>query len=156
MFWSRYVIIGSVLMALVIGSAAAQQFVYPAKGQSKQQQTEDEGDCMVWAKQQSGFDPTQAYAGGQAGQQQQGGGVGRTAGRGAAGGAIVGAIAGDAGKGAAIGAATGALVGGARRQERMARQQQAQQQQQQQLTQQQADFNRAYAVCLEGRGYTVR
>ena len=155
MFSSKHILTGLALLALAAGPVAAQQFVYPAKGQSKAQQTEDEGNCLVWAKQQSGFDPTHAYTGGQSGQQ-QGGGVGRTAGRGAAAGAIVGAIAGDAGKGAAIGAASGALVGGVRRQDRLARQQQAQQQQQQQLAQQQANFNRAYAVCLEGRGYTVR
>jgi len=82
------------------------------------------------------------------------------AGKGAAIGAVGGAIGGDAGKGAAIGAASGALIGGMRRrdQERQAAYEQDQWQQQQaaQIGQAQNNFNRAYAVCLEGRGYTVR
>jgi hypothetical protein len=64
-------------------------------------------------------------------------------------GAVGGAIGGNAGKGAAIGAATGALVGGVRRndQRRAAEAQQAQA----------SDaYGRAYAACLEGRGYTVK
>jgi hypothetical protein len=31
--------------------------VYPAKGQSKQQQKEDELECYKWAVEQSGIDP---------------------------------------------------------------------------------------------------
>lgn len=72
-----------------------------------------------------------------------------TAARGAAVGAVGGAIGGNAGKGAAIGAATGALVGGMRRRdERRAAE----------ASQAQASdaYNRAYAACLEGRGYTVK
>src|SRR5947208_15562183 len=45
-------------LALVFAAAGgAQQFVYPAKGQSPQQQQKDEGECHVWAVNQSGFDP---------------------------------------------------------------------------------------------------
>ena len=39
------------------GQAGAQQFVYPAKGQSPQQQKSDEAACYTWAVQQTGFDP---------------------------------------------------------------------------------------------------
>jgi hypothetical protein len=61
-------------------------------------------------------------------------------------GAAVGAIAGDAGKGAAA----GAVVGGARgRRGSMAAQQQ------QQAASSNA-YDRAFAACMEGRGYTVR
>ncbi len=68
----------------------------------------------------------------------------------------IGAIAGNTGKGAAIGAVAGAAGGGARQ-----RQQQKQQEaaNQQARTQQQAQidkYNKAKAVCLEGRGYTVK
>jgi hypothetical protein len=35
----------------------AQQYVYPAKGQSAQQQKNDEAACYEWAVKQSGFDP---------------------------------------------------------------------------------------------------
>ena len=41
----------------VPGLALAQAFVYPARGQSAQQQEFDRGQCYSWAVQQSGFDP---------------------------------------------------------------------------------------------------
>jgi hypothetical protein len=72
----------------------------------------------------------------------------------------VGAIAGDAGKGAAAGAAAGGLIGGMRRRDQTRRQQQAQQRwEQEQVAQYQqarGNYNRNYAACLEGRGYTVK
>jgi hypothetical protein len=40
----------------------AQQFVYPAKGQSPQQQKSDEPACYSWAVEQSGFDPAKPPA----------------------------------------------------------------------------------------------
>ena len=45
------------LTAMAISHAAAQQYVYPAKGQSPEQQKSDEAACYSWAVQQSGFDP---------------------------------------------------------------------------------------------------
>jgi uncharacterized protein YdaU (DUF1376 family) len=60
---------------------------------------------------------------------------------------------GDAGTGAAVGAV--AARGQSRRQNAAASQQ-AQQQQQATTQQQQAEFGRARAACLEGRGYTVK
>jgi len=61
-------------------------------------------------------------------------------------GAAVGAIAGDAGKGAAAGAVLGGVRG--------RRQSMAAQQAQQQETR--SAYDRAFAACMEGRGYTVR
>jgi len=145
-----------------LSPAGAQVMVYPAKGQPPDQTQRDKGECMSWATQQTGFDPTAPRNSSppppsQAPNERP---VLRGAARGAAVGAVGGAIGGDAGKGAAIGAASGALIGGVRRrdQERQAayEQQQWQQQQASQFDQQQGNFNRAYAVCLEGRGYTVR
>ena len=148
------------LMALAISvvslpASAQQLFVYPQQGQSTQQQQRDQGDCHVWAVQQSGFDPATASPGVTTAQP-KGGAL-----RGALGGAAVGAIAGeifddDAGRGAAIGAGTGALFGGMRR--RRSQQQISSQQQQQQaaFAQQQSNYRRAYSVCLQGRGYTVQ
>lgn len=127
---------------------------YPSKGQSPQQQTNDEGQCYAWAKQQTGIDPmavasAPTYDGGPA----VGGGervVG--AARGAAGGALIGAIAGDAGKGAAIGAVAGTMHGGrVARYNKAARQHQAQQSKAATLN----HFNKAFCACMEGRGYTV-
>lgn len=139
---------GAVVLALVgslAGLARGQSYVYPARGQSPQQQQQDQGECHTWATQQSGVNPaaTPPPSSGPQGQ------MARGAARGAAAGAVGGAIAGDAGKGAAIGTASGALVGGFRRidQRRAAEQAQAQAS---------AAYGRAYAACLEGRGYTVK
>jgi hypothetical protein len=35
----------------------AQPYIYPARGQSPQQEESDKGQCYGWAVQQSGFDP---------------------------------------------------------------------------------------------------
>jgi len=141
---------------LSTGASAQQQFVYPAKGQSPQQQKSDEAACYSWAVQQSGFDPAKPQP------QQQAAAppttaTGTTPGagvRGAARGAVVGEIVGgDAGTGAAVGAA--AARGQSRRQNAAASQQ-GQQQQQAANQQQQAAFGKARGACLEGRGYTVK
>jgi len=142
------------------GMALAQQpIVYPAKGQTAEQQKKDEGECYTWAKGQTGVDPAavaQQAASQPAPAAPKGERV-RGAARGAAAGAVVGEIANDdAGKGAAVGAAAGTVAGGSR-QRRQANAQQQQQQQQQQATQGAlATYQRAYAACLEGRGYTIK
>ena len=128
---------------------------YPAKGQTQQQQTNDEGQCFAWAKQQTGIDPmavASAPAYKESGPTTGGGERVQGAARGAAGGALIGAIAGDAGKGAAIGAVGGTMVGGHRaRQNRSAREQSAAQNKSATLNQ----FNKAFCSCMEGRGYTI-
>ena len=133
-----------VAIAMLSGVAFAQSYVYPAKGQTPQQQQQDQAQCQTWAMQQSGVNP-----GAPPPPPSGGGQVGRTAARGAAVGAVGGAIGGNAGKGAAIGAATGALVGGMRRRD---------QQRAAEASQAQANdaYARAYTACLEGRGYTVK
>ncbi len=142
-------------------AAPAPGFVYPAKGQSAKQEEFDKGQCYSWAVQQSGFDPANpppptAPPPMQAAPQ---GGLFRGAFGGAALGAVGGAIGGDAGKGAAIGAAVGGLFGLMRRAEQVEqdRQQQASyaSQQQNALSHGRANYNRAFGVCMTGRGYTV-
>ncbi len=143
-------------LLLALGVAAqAQVFVYPQKGQSKDQQAKDEFECHRWAVQQTGVDPTRQSASGYTESAPEGGAL-RGAGRGAAIGAIGGAIGGNAGKGAAIGAAVGGIGGGIRRRrwEEDERQKRAAAQQQQQGNI--GAYNRAFGACLEGRGYTVR
>ena len=158
---SKSIISIALLAAIVSAPAIAQQVIYPAKGQSAQQQQKDEAECYTWAKGQTGYDPAQAtqYAAPPP-QQSAGGerlrGAARGAAGGAAGGAAIGAIAGDAGKGAAIGAVAGTMVGGARRRQQQAGNEQAAAQYQQGAAQQQQNFQRAYGACFEGRGYTVR
>ena len=134
--------------------AALEVFVYPTKGQTKEQQEQDEFACYKWAKEQTGFDPTQPV-------QQQAGApppqntAVKGAARGAAIGAIGGAIGGDAGKGAAIGAGVGAAGGAMRR--RQAEQQQAiaQQKAKDAYNAEVAGYKRAFSACMTGRGYTV-
>jgi len=147
-----------VILALSVFSlpAAAQKpIVYPAKGQSAQQQKKDDTECLAWAKQNTGIDPAVASAPPpqNTGAATGGGERVRGAARGAVGGAVVGGIAGDAGTGAAAGAAVGTMAGGRKaRQNQQAANQQAQQQQQQTMT----TYYRAYGACMEGRGYTIK
>ena len=173
----------SLATLLVPVTAPAQGvYVYPAGGQSQQQQQADSGECHIWAVNQSGFNPSgprtavaqQPYSppppkkeSGLFGRGSYGEGGGITdAGIGAAGGALVGAIAGNAGAGAAIGALSGLFIGGVKRssaeEERAAweRQQAQQQRQAQEAAAQQdargnAEYQRAFATCMRGRNYTV-
>jgi hypothetical protein len=141
--------------ALVLAGAAAAQkpIIYPAKGQTPEQQSKDDGECYVWAKQTTGIDPA-APPPAAAPQAAPRGERARGAARGAAGGAIIGEIADDdAGKGAAIGAVAGTMAGG--RQQRK-NQQAAAQQAQAQQGQVVDTYYRAYAACMEGRGYTIK
>src|SRR5512139_2066523 len=142
-------------LAIVAGlalDASAKQFVYPAKGQSPEQQKSDEAACYTWAVQQTGFDPANPQAQPQAATPPTTA-TGTTAGagvRGAARGAVVGEIvADDAGAGAAAGAV--AARSQSRRQNAATQQQAAQTQ-----SAGQQNFNKAMAACLEGRGYTVK
>ena len=159
--WSlRAAVVGAAfaVATLVSGTDAAQAqsapVVYPSQGQSLGQQGQDESDCRIWAQQQTGFNPSQgpAYYGGSSGASGQ---VLRGAAGGAALGAIGGAIGGDAGKGAAIGAGVGAAAGLLRRGRQRRAQEQAQQQAINQYNQQLANYNRAFATCMQGRGYAV-
>jgi len=147
-------------IAISIGatSAIAQNggpYIYPAKGQTQEQQNKDRYECSQWAISQTGFDPSRPSPTTPSSAQQPQGQAVRGAARGAAAGAIGGAIAGDAGTGAAAGAAIGGAAGGIRR--RRARKQAQQQQAQAQAAAAggQDAYNRAFATCLQGRGYTV-
>ena len=141
--------------ALGAPGAVAQQFTYPAKGQSPEQQKKDEAQCSQWATGQTGIDPSKQPAQA-APPPPPTTATGTTPGagaRGAARGAVVGGMMGDAGAGAAAGAV--AARGQSRRQNRNQQEQSAQQQQAAQ-GQQNATWAKARAACLEGRGYTVK
>jgi hypothetical protein len=133
-------------------------YVFPAKGQSKQQQKKDEFECYQWAVEQSGIDPLNLPKV-EAAPTQTGpdGSAVKGAAKGAAVGAAVGAISGDAGQGAAVGATVGAVGG-----KRKGKQAQAQQSQQAQSTaakteQEMKDsYKKAFSVCIEGKGYTIK
>ncbi len=142
--------------ALFASSVLAQQFVYPAKGQSPDQQKKDESECHQWAVKQTGFDPTEPPQTAAAPKPPTTA-TGTTPGagvRGAARGAVVGeVVGGDAGAGAAAGAVAARSQS---RRQNAAAQQQAAQQQQQGESAQQAAYGKARAACLEGRGYSVK
>ena len=152
----KHLIFLAVGVAFVASEAVARVdiFVYPGKGQTKEQQEQDEFACYKWAKEQTGFDPTQPVQQAAA-PPPPGREVGRGAARGAAVGAIGGAIGGDAGKGAAIGAGVGAAAGVARRRNAEREQQAAQQQATQRQEASINGYKRAFSACMTSRGYTV-
>ena len=154
-------------IAFAPAALAQQQFVYPSKGQSAQQQKDDEHHCHEWAVQHSGFDPARpppAPAPQHAAARPPTTLSGVTPGagvRGAVRGAIVGEIVGDDASAGAVAGAVAARGQSRRQNAATARQQQAAAEQQQkaaaqQVQQKQATYARARAACLEGRGYTVR
>jgi len=140
-------------------------FIYPAEGQTPEQQQADEAACTQWAEAQTGLvlqpgsvdtEAAAAAAKQQTADATEGAAVAGAA-RGAVAGVAIGAIAGDAGTGAAIGAVAGGI--GGRRAKKGAEAQAAQQGAAQAEEQSQAavdEFKRAAGVCLEGRGYTVQ
>jgi hypothetical protein len=154
-------------------SASLEMVVFPAKGQTAQQQSQDEGECYAWSQGQPGVDPmtpSPAAAQAAAAPATPSGPVAdgsRVAGavRGAAAGAVIGEVAdNDAGKGAAIGAVVGTMRGGAVSRRKQAETQSqaqaaaAQQEAQQKAAQQeQIDlFKKGFGACLESKGYTVK
>ncbi len=152
--WTIAIVAG--LAASVLASAGrAEVFVYPKPGQSQDAFQRDQYECHNWAKQQTGFDPAAPPPTAGAPPPQQGGAV-RGAGRGAAVGAVGGAIAGDAGKGAAVGAAVGGTGGAMRQNQHNRAAAQASQQAQAQQQAAYGNYERAYATCLAGRGYSVK
>jgi hypothetical protein len=133
-------------------------YVFPANNQDKATQEADEMACFKWAKEQSGYDPLNPtqYVAAEVDTSADGSAV-RGAARGAAGGAAIGAIAGDAGQGAAIGAVVGGVRG---RRAKKAGDHQEQQQNEQAAAaatkNASDDYNKAFTVCMEGKGYTVK
>ena len=145
------------LIAILLGGtfvtsqamAGMEVFVYPSKGQTKDQQEQDEFACYKWGKEQTGFDPNQTVQ--QAAPPPPHGQVVGGAARGAA----LGAIGGNAAKGAAIGAAVGGGAGAMRRGRQSRRYEAEQQQNQQQYNASLDGYKRAFSACMVGRGYTV-
>ncbi|WP_341675015.1 hypothetical protein [Niveibacterium sp. SC-1] len=138
------------LLCSATGLASAQLAVYPAKGQSADQQNKDQSECKNWAVGQTGYDPARPPPPPQAAAPAPGG----QRVRGAAAGATVAAITdNDVGDAAVAGAVAGGVAHRSQRR-------QANRQQQQAATQQtqagNAAFDKAMAACLEGRGYTVK
>lgn len=133
------------LLVLVAPAWAQKPSVYPAKGQSAEQKSKDDSQCLAWAKQDTGIDPAVVANAQPAPAAPQGERL-----RGAARGAVVGEIVSDD---AGAGAAVGALAGG-----RHARMNKAAQAQKAEAGKAQSidTYYRAYGACMQGRGYTVK
>jgi hypothetical protein len=137
--------------------------IFPAKGQSPEQQKADESAAYDWATKQTGWDPYQAKAildqqtnaAAMSAGAARGGAV-----KGAAGGALagvaIGAIAGDAGKGAAIGATSLGLTGGVRSRRAMKTAGGVSDAAVGAYQQQFAAWTRNFMAAMEAKGYTVR
>ena len=133
-------------------------YVFPSNNQTQEQLDADEMECFKWAKKQTNYDPlnpTQVEVK-QADTSVDGTAVVGAA-KGAAAGAAIGAIAGDAGKGAAIGAVAGGLRGRRAKKYGDAVEQAQNEQVATATSQELADnYNKAFSVCMEGKGYTVK
>lgn len=133
-------------------------YVFPNDGQSSEQQDQDEIACYKWAKEQTGVDPINPpqIEAEQVDRSPDGSMVVGGA-KGAAAGAAIGAIAGDAGKGAAIGAVVGGLRGRRAKKYGDAVEQQynyaeAEAKEQELMN----NFKKAFSVCMEAKGYTIK
>jgi outer membrane lipoprotein SlyB len=132
--------------------------VYPAKGQNQDKQKSDEYECYKWANEQSGIDilnPPKVQAA-PVDTAPKGEAV-KGAAKGAAVGAAVGSISGDAGDGAAVGAIAGGVAG--RRQAKQQKKAQTQQATSGAASAEQEmkdKFAKAFSVCMEGKGYTIK
>jgi len=166
MTFMRTVLCGALVAgATIVAPVRAQEmFIYPSKGQSAAQQDKDKYQCYGWAKGQTGFDPmappTTSTPPPPGGQRSVAGGAIGGAMLGAGVGAVGGAIGGKAGKGAKIGTATGGLLGGMSAAGQNAQASQARRDWERQEAQRYANargqYNRAFATCMEGRGYAVK
>ena len=141
-----------------INYASADMFIFPAQGQTVEEQELDEFRCQRWATDRTGFNPlaTPRATTPPPSQQRQSG----SAVRGALGGAALGAILGDSSSSARRGAGAGALIGGVRQRSANTRVEQDTEQWAQREAANMANdrngFERAMTACLEGKGYTVR
>jgi hypothetical protein len=150
----KTLLIINTLLLSVSTTAFAELYVFPAKGQTQEQMEQDKFSCYGWAKNQTGFDPMNPPKIVTASTSQSSA-LGGAA-RGAAGGAIIGAIAGNAGKGAAIGGAVGGVGRGLSNRSKRNEQEQNVNNQAAQISYQKSEYDRAYAVCLEGKGYSTK
>jgi hypothetical protein len=148
------------LLALTVTGQAGSQdvFIYPQKGQSAEQQNKDEYECYQWARENSGFDPMAAPATSSPRPRTQEKSHGALKGAGV--GVVGGALLGSSSKTTRRAAAAGGLIGGVRQHQHNSREQQRvddwEQRETSAYANNRSNYNRAYAACLEGRGYTVK
>jgi hypothetical protein len=153
-------VIVSTFLLSATSATAQQQFVYPQKGQSAEQQKKDEYECHSWAVKQTGFDPAAVQAPAQQPAQQPAGAQPGSGARGAARGAEPAQRSAPrrrGGKGRR-GRSRGGNRGrpGAEPQAGAAATASAQQQASSQQSAKQQNYLKARGACLEGKGYSVK
>jgi len=142
-------------------------YFYPLRGQSAEQQDRDRYECYLWARKQTGYDPSQRHRdGGSPVQVVAMPPPGYDTAAGAATGAVVGAAVSQpwhTAEGAAIGAVAGAMIGAASdasRQQEAERMQAEKDAERARATAQAdsavLDYRNAMKSCLAARGYTVQ
>ena len=141
------------------GPAWAEIFAYPKNGQTQEQFQMDQYQCHQWATSQTGVDPTnpaqQPKPAAPSGPPPPAA-VAASAAGGAIVGTMIGAMTGHPGQGAAIGTAVGASTGMMRAGAKGKKQAEAKKQADAQAQADRAQYDKAYGVCLEGRGYQVK
>jgi hypothetical protein len=146
---------------------STQVFFYPTRGQSAAQQDRDRYECYLWARKQTGFDPsTPQLAPHQRVQVEPNPPAGHDTAAGAVTGAVLGAVVAPPGRkaeGAVAGAIVGTAVGAASDSTRQEQAEAVQDRYDQRdakrmatLEQQAAGYRRAMSACLSGRGYRVQ
>ena len=150
----RIIVIVSLGLAFATAVAAAEPEVYPAKGQTAEQQDRDQFECHEWATKETGVDPVQLA------EQKLAAPTPSTHDGGAAGsaamGAARGATEGDAAAGAARGFGIGRMVHVLKAKRQLREQQSTTTQEGAAIHGQLDTYDRAYAACLTGRGYSVK
>lgn len=151
----RILIVTGIACALAGAAAAAEPVVYPAKGQTAEQQERDQFECHQWATKDTGVDPValaeQKLAATPPAQPK-----GHSAAAGAGLGAAGGAMEGDAAAGASRGFGIGRMISVMRSKRQLREQQSANTQEASAMQTQLDTYDRAYAACLTGRGYSVK
>ncbi len=141
-------------------------YSYPTQGQSPQQQDRDRYECYLWARKQTGYDPSLVRVNPRSNLRVS---PAPPAGRDTAVGTVAGAVVGstvvrprDATAGAVIGAVAGAVIGAASDSSRVQRAKDEQARLDAEQAQRAADadagvlsYQRALRACLQGRGYSV-
>ena len=159
-----------VFLAMVLNAHAAglETYAFPQKGQTVEQQKQDEGYCTTWAKDQTGLDPAfiqykkqealaEQQTAQEAGQPRRGRNLLRTAATGAALGGINNSMDDGAGKGATMGAAVAVSRNRAQAQEQAAQGAvNSANAQAQNVEEDSQKYLRAYGACMEGKGYSIR
>jgi hypothetical protein len=150
----KFVFIVLLYLASAAIAAAAEPEIYPAKGQTAEQQERDEFECHQWATKDTGVDPValaeQKLAAPTPAAHED------SAARSAGIGAMRGAADGDAGAGAVRGFGIGRMVSVLRAKRQLREQQSASTTDGAAVQSDLDKYDRAYAACLTGRGYTVK